>query len=374
MRTSEFHFWLRKPFPPSTGQIYRTNEKNCKQLQANSSKLSNKLRNNSAETKASNPLDPNEHLKIIYVDSHIITVDKPSGALSVPGPRRNPSVANLVHEYFGNDEDDVDKMIVHRLDMDTSGILVFARSSQVLKKLHDDFRNKTAIQEYGGTGVALVSKKYEALVCGHVSAPEGDIDLPLIRDRDNPPFMKVYAGDDMTLPTPPVFLTETHMDENEALRKSMRYFKMMSKSPKESLTQFQVISKEFLDGWLPVTRLELVPITGRTHQLRVHCAAIGHPIVGDGIYGFNGEGSPNGGFSDNEMESQFPHVGISHTSLQRAIMERRRNKTNGREGLEHNDTMDRKYYAGTLCLHAKQLNLLHPITFTPLIFEADTPF
>jgi len=293
----------------------------------------------------------------------------------VPGPRRNPSVASLVHEYFGNDEDDVDKMIVHRLDMDTSGVLILARNQYVLKKLHDDFRSKTATKGgFEANGVVAVSKKYEALVCGHVSAPEGEIDLPLMRDRNNPPFMKVFAGDDYLTP---LSLQEVSLKlGHEGKDKLNGYNKMMSKAPKESLTLFKVLARELLDGWLPVTRLELVPVTGRTHQLRVHCAAIGHAIVGDDIYGFNGEGSQHGGFSQYVMKSQFAHMGKVHTSLQHDIhcfVEEHRNMYNKRKGLKF-DNSDKKQYNGSLCLHAKQLNVLHPITGAPMIFESDATF
>jgi len=127
--------------------------------------------------------------------------------------------------------------------------------------------------------------------------------------------------------------------------------------------------------------MELVPITGRTHQLRVHCAAIGHPIVGDNIYGANGAGSSYGGFSEEVMQSQFPHVGKVHTDLQNTLhsfVQRRRSLSEGAD-LDYNDTIgvddyDTRHQHGMLCLHAKQLNILHPITAAPVIFEADAPF
>ncbi|KAK1738220.1 RNA pseudouridine synthase, RluA family [Skeletonema marinoi] len=170
-------------------------------------------------------------------------------------------------------------MIVHRLDRDTSGVLLLARNDDALKQLHNDFKNK-----------ARVKKTYVALVCGHwtgqssrscVARDEGEIDLPLVRDIERPPFMRVATAE-----------TEER---------------------------------------LPVTRLELHPITGRTHQLRVHCAAMGHPIVGDSIYGFCGEGAPHGGLSNAKEECM-------------------------------------------LCLHAQQLNVFHPYTNAPMSFSSRSPF
>mmetsp|Transcript_19972 Transcript_19972/g.29194 ORF Transcript_19972/g.29194 Transcript_19972/m.29194 type:complete len:146 (+) Transcript_19972:1-438(+) len=143
------------------------------------------------------------------------------------------------------------------------------------------------------------------------------------------------------------------------LGRNKGYFKMMSKPPKESLSLFRVLKWEHLGG-LPVTRLELVPISGRTHQLRVHCAAIGHPIIGDNIYGFNGVGSPYGGLSDDQLVHRVSN------SIQRDLFQLvQRRQTNYVEGRQYN---------GNLCLHAKQLNIFHPITKSPMAFEVDAPF
>ena len=305
-------------------------------------------RNNEAitEIKVPMPLDPRIHLQPLYVDSHIVVVNKESGALSVPGPNRKPSVGGLVHEYFGNEEDDVDRMIVHRLDMDTSGVICYARSKQVLSILHDAFRSKSGI----GSGDETVFKKYEALVCDHVEISEGEIDLPLVRDREHPPFMKVGIDPD-----------RGSLGIDSSLPRYKGYVKMMSKAPKESLTLFRVLAWEMLNG-IPVTRLELVPITGRTHQLRVHCAAIGHPIIGDKIYGYKGNGSPHGGMSIEAM-SMFPRA--ASESIQKDLFDLVQERRVHHENEEYN---------GNLCLHAKQLTCLHPITKAPMSFEKDAPF
>jgi 23S rRNA-/tRNA-specific pseudouridylate synthase len=342
MPKREFEAWLRQPLPSEWNS--RTDHDNSI---AKESELiaSNKERK---EAKASNTLDPNEYLNIIYIDAHIIVVDKMSGVLSVPGPKRNPSTANLVHEYFGNEEDCVDSMVIHRLDMDTSGIIIYARSKHVLSIMHDAFRNKSEQNDDES-----ISKQYEALVCGHVSVYEGEIEFPLVRDKLNPPFMKVYTGADEDED-----LIEYNKDVMP-LHKHKGYVKMVSKAPKDSLTLFRVKSYEYLDGNpdLPVTRLSLYPITGRTHQLRVVCAGIGHPIVGDSIYGVFGDGSRNGGFSEEKMSKTF-HRRASFP-LQVAI---------------YNYVTNRADKSWELCLHARQLTISHPITRSPMMFSSDAPF
>ena len=304
-----------------------------------------------AQRRASQPLDPREHLKPIYIDEHILAVSKASGALSVPGPRRNPSVANLCFTYFGNESDDVDKMAVHRLDLDTSGVVLYARTDMALRTLNQAFRSRN------------VKKKYQALLCGHMAALEGEIDIPLRRDKRSPPFMCVDTGD------------EDDEDSNERNagkddNKHRGFDKMMNKAPKPSLTLFHVLSFEYLDG-LPVTRVELTPITGRTHQLRVHCASIGHPIIADDIYGVGGEGTPNGGIPDNVMDSTFPDR--ASLELQRDIdkvVQKRRKGVSGRGPDECVITGG----PGKLCLHARFLSLLHPLTNAGLVFEVDPLF
>ena len=345
MSKKEFEPWLRKPLPSE----WKSGIDHDRHIASEAELIaSNKERK---EAKASIPLDPNIHLNLIYIDAHIIVVDKVSGVLSVPGPKRNPSTANLVHEYFGNEENCVDSMVVHRLDMDTSGIIIYARSKHVLSILHDAFRNKSEQNDED-----TVSKQYEALVCGHVPVYEGEIEFPLVRDKQHPPFMKVYTGsdDDDNL--------IEYNKEIMPLHKHKGYVKMVSKAPKDSLTLFRVKSYEYLDGkpYLPVTRIALYPITGRTHQLRVVCASIGHPIVGDSIYGAFGDGSRNGGFSEEIMSKTFDRR--ASYPLQMAIHNYVTNKLTSTEK------------SWELCLHAKQLTISHPITGSPMMFSSDAPF
>ena len=306
-----------------------------------------------AQRRASQPLDPRKHLRPIFIDDHIVAVSKASGALSVPGPRRNPSVASLCYTYFGNESDDLDKMAVHRLDLDTSGVVVYARSDLALRRLNEAFRSRN------------VKKKYQALLCGHIAVLEGEINMPLKRDRRSLPFMCVDAGKDDDDD-----IIDQDTTKEKDINKHGGFDKMMNKAPKPSLTLFHVISFEHLDG-LPVTRVELTPITGRTHQLRVHCASIGHPIIGDDIYGIGGEGTPNGGIPDTVMDSTFPDRASLELQqeIDRIMQQRRKTGVGG-----ETDTSAITGGVGNLCLHARCLALLHPLTNAPLVFEVDPPF
>jgi tRNA pseudouridine32 synthase/23S rRNA pseudouridine746 synthase len=252
-----------------------------------------------AEQKASQPV-PLSALRILYCDAHICVVDKPSGVLSVPGPRRNPSLANLVYDVM-QPGIDLDQMVVHRLDMATSGILVYALSLQALSQLHSDFKSRR------------VKKSYQALVQGYMFLKgEGEIDVDLERDPYNPPFMRIAQPKDAS-----------GLEESDNVKVGVSH-KFFRQAPKESLTTWSLVGYEDFRGQ-PVSRLNLQPWTGRTHQLRVHCAqALGVPIVGDGIYGTMEQ-------ANEEEES-------------------------------------------TLCLHAQKLCIYHPISGAPMIFEADTPF
>ncbi len=326
-----------------------------------------------------------KHLQPIYIDDHIIVLNKPSGILSVPGPRRHECVASLAYRYFGkglhdsetyniddlegqghinnplNDEDNkqLDKMIVHRLDRDTSGVILLARNDNALKVLHNDFKNKNN---------ARVKKTYMALVCGHwngmalfgssIATAEGEIDLPLVRDIEFPPFMRVATVESEEMQRK---IIDEHSDSNDGQHSG--FLRMIGKGAKPSLTYYRLLSHEYLidessknSGRLPVTRVELQPITGRTHQLRVHCAAMGHPIVGDSIYGYRGEGSPNAGLNTMDSENEKLQQDIYNFWLSK----QGKRKSNGDVCM--------------LCLHAQQLNVFHPYTNTPMSFASHPPF
>ncbi len=172
----------------------------------------------------------------VWLDEDLVVVDKPSGLLSVPGrgeARADCMLARASARWPG-------LLVVHRLDMATSGLLVLARHEAAQRSLSIAFADRHT------------HKRYEALVHGLVAQAQGEIDLPLITDWPRRPLQKVC-----------------HVDG------------------KPSLTRYEVI--EHLPA-LNQTRLALMPVTGRSHQLRVHLMAVGHPIVGDPLYGPDGVG------------------------------------------------------------------------------------
>lgn len=158
-----------------------------------------------------------------------MVVNKASGLLSVPGraPENKDSVMTRIQADFPTAES------VHRLDMATSGVIVVALTKAAERELKRQFREREP------------KKSYIARVWGHLAQDEGLIDLPLICDWPNRPKQKVCY-----------------------------------ETGKPSQTLYQVLSRD-TDG---STRVKLSPITGRSHQLRVHMLAIGHPILGDGFY------------------------------------------------------------------------------------------
>jgi RluA family pseudouridine synthase len=261
-------------------------------------------------------------LDVVFEDDHIVVVSKPSGVLTVPGKdESNPSLNKAVFDRFGSESGRMDKMVVHRLGMDTSGLVVFAKTNAALRGMNTLFRTRK------------VTRQYEALVCGHVSQDVGSIDLPLMRDYEYPPFMRVSTDDHQRA------LIDLDADE---------VGKKMLESPKDSLTKYEVVSREDLDG-NDVSRLTLTSISGRTHQLNVHCAAIGHPIVGDAVYGFGGEAAANGGLEEADLPSDK-----ASAELQQAIASACAGKP--------------------MCVHAKSISFKHPVTKEDLSFESKASF
>jgi tRNA pseudouridine32 synthase / 23S rRNA pseudouridine746 synthase len=166
---------------------------------------------------------------LVYQDEFLLIADKPSGLLAVPGrgEDKQDCLSARIQSVFP------DALVVHRLDMSTSGLMMFARGMGMQRRLSQMFRER------------LISKRYIAVVSGSLRQETGEIDLPLICDWPNRPRQMI----DHTLGKP-------------------------------SLTCYRVLS-----FGADSTRVELEPVTGRTHQLRVHMAAIGHPILGDALYG-----------------------------------------------------------------------------------------
>ena len=168
-------------------------------------------------------------LHILYQDSHIMVVNKPSGLLSVSGrlPEHQDSVMlRILRDYPGAQS-------VHRLDMATSGIIVVALTKAAERELKRQFREREP------------KKTYIARIWGHPEKDEGLVDLPLICDWPNRPKQKVCF-----------------------------------ETGKAAQTEWRIL--EYCDDLS--CRVELKPVTGRSHQLRVHMLALGHPILGDGFY------------------------------------------------------------------------------------------
>ncbi len=213
------------------------------------------------QPKPYNPPPP-ESLHTVYVDDDIVVADKPSGLLSVPGrgPEKAICANSLLTEQYGP------VLTIHRLDMDTSGLIVFARHKTAQRVLSRQFEKRQ------------VGKQYEALASGIVEQDKGTIDAPIAK---------------------------------HSLKRPLRH---LDPDGQTAVTHWQVVDR--MNG---TTRLSLTPITGRSHQLRLHLASIGHPILGDVFYG-------------DELS------------------------------------------ATRLCLHAKFLSFIHPSTEQNSAFETKIPF
>lgn len=262
-----------------------------------------------------------EDLNVVFEDEHIIVVDKPAGVLCVPNKDGSaPSLSQAVFEAYGSESNRADKMVVHRLGMDTSGLVVFARTDVALKNMNTLFRTRS------------VSRTYEALVCGSITDDEGVINMPLMRDYEHPPYMRVSSD-----------------DAQRALfgLSAEDVGKKLLERPKESMTKYTVVSREEMDG-NAVSRVTLSSVSGRTHQLNVHCAAFGHPIVGDKVYGINGEAAPNGGLDAGTSSS------AASVELQESIAAATADKP--------------------MCVHAKTISFEHPVSGEKMSWESSTPF
>jgi len=286
------------------------------------SKYEEQMEKMRAKDKNSIKIDKSD-LKVVHEDEHIIVVEKPKGVLCVPGKEDNPSLSQAVFEAYGSEKLSADKMVVHRLGMDTSGLVVFARSMDALRGMNTAFRTRKVV------------RKYEALLCGSVEADSGEINMPLMRDYTNPPYMRVSTDD----------LQRALIDLEKQADLPSHIAKKILENPKDSVTQYDVVGREELSG-NPVTRVTLTSVSGRTHQLNVHCAASGHPIAGDKVYGLNGEASPNGGLDD------IDNANKATSAVQEAV----------------NAASD------SMCIHAKHLSFTHPVTGESLNFESASPF
>lgn len=170
-------------------------------------------------------------LDLVYQDDFLLALNKPAELLSVPGRGVGGAddLTTLVQQQFS------DALSVHRLDMSTSGLQLFARGREMHQRLSQMFRERK------------VRKIYIADLSGLVAASGGEVDLPLGPDWPNRPRQQVdWLGG------------------------------------RSSLTRYRLLEHDLAKG---TSRVALEPVTGRTHQLRVHMAAIGFPILGDRLYG-----------------------------------------------------------------------------------------
>jgi tRNA pseudouridine32 synthase/23S rRNA pseudouridine746 synthase len=198
------------------------------------------------------------HEFIVHADAHWVIVDKPAGLPAVPGRPQalHDCVASRVQALFG------DALVVHRLDMATSGLLLLARGPDTQRTLSRAFAERE------------VHKQYTAIVHGVLARDEGTIDLPLAADWPRRPRQKIDL-----------------------------------QGGKASTTHWRVLQRARAQ-----TMLQLSPVTGRTHQLRVHLAAIGHAIVGDPLYGPAGDdtaAAPRLLLHASLLELTHPHMGVA---------------------------------------------------------------
>ena len=208
---------------------------------------------------------PDVPLSVLHKDATIIVVDKPAGLLSVPGKlegRKDSLETRLRAEFW-------DSLLVHRLDCDTSGVMIFARTKTAQGYLGQEFEQRRT------------EKTYIARVWGRLEHDSGQIDLPIGSDWPNRPRQMIDKV-----------------------------------NGRSAITAWKVIDSRDTE-----TRVLLTPLTGRSHQLRVHMLELGHPILGDPIYATG-------------AARQFPR----------------------------------------LMLHAETLSLHHPATGELVSFSAVTPF
>jgi len=207
------------------------------------------------ETEYNPPQDP---LVVLHEDAEVLLVDKPAGLLSVPG--KGPHLADCliarVQDAFP------DALLVHRLDRDTSGVMIFALTPHAQRHLGLQFEKR------------MTRKTYVARLWGRLEPKTGTVDLPLIVDWPNRPRQMVCH-----------------------------------ETGKPAVTDWRVLRYEG-----DTTRVRLLPRTGRSHQLRVHCQALGHPILGDPFYATGAaQAFPRLMLHSEELRLKHPESGRSMT-------------------------------------------------------------
>jgi tRNA pseudouridine32 synthase/23S rRNA pseudouridine746 synthase len=179
-----------------------------------------------------------EQIEILYQDESLVLINKPSGLLSLSG--KNPQNLDSVHHRLVQVFPGC--TLIHRLDFGTSGLMVIARNKAINAALCQQFSQRS------------VTKVYSALLCGHLNGNEGVIDAAIAKDPALFPLMSICA--------------------------------IYGKPARSGYRVVERLYHELEDGTsLPLTRVQLTPETGRTHQLRIHCQQLGHPILGCDLYG-----------------------------------------------------------------------------------------
>jgi len=179
-----------------------------------------------------------DQIETLYQDEHLLLINKPAGLLSLSG--KNPLNLDSVHHRLVQTYPGC--TLVHRLDFGTSGLMVIARNKAINAALCQQFSQRS------------VTKIYSALLCGHLDEDEGVIDAPIAKEPALFPLMSICA--------------------------------IHGKPARSGYRVIERFSRELENGvLLPLTRVELTPETGRTHQLRIHCQQLGHPILGCDLYG-----------------------------------------------------------------------------------------
>jgi tRNA pseudouridine32 synthase/23S rRNA pseudouridine746 synthase len=218
-----------------------------------------------------------DEIEILYQDDHLLLINKPAGLLSLSG--KNPLNLDSVHHRLVQIFPGC--TLVHRLDFGTSGLMVIARNKAINAALCQQFSQRS------------VSKVYSALLCGQVGDDEGIIDAAIAKDAALFPRMKICA--------------------------------LSGKPARSAYKVIERFERVVEDGrLLPITRVQLIPETGRTHQLRIHCQLLGHPILGCDLYG------------------GLLLPGSEHTPR--------------------------------LMLHASELNFIHPVSAEPIHVRCASPF
>ncbi|CAI0988893.1 RluA family pseudouridine synthase [Serratia quinivorans] len=179
-----------------------------------------------------------DQIEILYQDESLVLINKPSGLLSLSG--KNPQNLDSVHHRLVQQFPGC--TLIHRLDFGTSGLMVIARNKATNAALCQQFSQRT------------VTKVYSALLCGHLNDNEGVINAAIAKDPALFPLMSICA--------------------------------IHGKPARSGYQVVERFYRELEDGTsLPLTRVQLTPETGRTHQLRIHCQQLGHPILGCDLYG-----------------------------------------------------------------------------------------